>query len=145
MLRFRTSQSLAQPVAKVFALLSDPRKRPQWQSSLSSVELLDLGEPRVGMRWREAPHGLVSFSLEISRFERDRVWEERLDCALMQGCVCLHFAPAPADSTALQVEVALELRGPLALAAPLVRRVLEREMRNDLYRAERVLRDAARD
>src|SRR6476620_7131675 len=113
MLSFRASQSLAQPVSRVFALLSDPRKRPQWQSSLKSVELLDPGEPRVGMRWREAPHGLMSFSLEISRFEPDRVWEERLDSAFVRGRVCMHFAPAPADTTALEIEVALELRGPL--------------------------------
>ena len=41
------------PVEVAFAYLADPRNRPEWQSSLKSVEMLDDGEPRVGMRWRD--------------------------------------------------------------------------------------------
>ena len=41
------------PVPVAFAYLADPRNRPEWQSSLRRVELLDEGEPRVGMRWRD--------------------------------------------------------------------------------------------
>ena len=41
------------PVDVAYAYLADPRNRPEWQSSLSSVEMLDEGEPRVGMRWRD--------------------------------------------------------------------------------------------
>ena len=39
------------PRPDVFDFLADPRNRPRWQASLDRVEMIDEGEPHVGMRW----------------------------------------------------------------------------------------------
>ena len=52
-----TSVAYDVPADVAFAYLADPRNRPEWQSSLRAVELLDEGEPRVGMRWRDLTVG----------------------------------------------------------------------------------------
>ena len=58
-----TTLRYAVPVHVAFAYLADPRNRPEWQSSLRRVELLDEGEPRVGMRWRD--HTAVRMAPEM--------------------------------------------------------------------------------
>lgn len=138
-MELRTRHVLQQPLERVFALLSDPRLRSRWQASLADVELLDAGEPRVGMRWRERPHGLVPFTLEIAAFERDRHWAERIESPLCTGTLDLSFERLGPDATEVRVAVELELRAGLQWSAWLVRSVLAREVRRDLSRAERVL------
>jgi uncharacterized protein YndB with AHSA1/START domain len=131
--------TIRRPVAQVFALLSDPRQRPNWQASVSRVELLDAGEPRVGQRWRERPHGLVLCSLEIITLEPDRAWAERVDSAIARGVIALRFEAVDPACTELTVDVTLELRGPLKLGAPIARRLLMREIHRDLTRAAQVV------
>ena len=36
-----------------FRYLVEPRNRPQWQSSLRTVDRVTPGEPQVGMTWRD--------------------------------------------------------------------------------------------
>lgn len=43
--------SIAAAPRVVFDYLSDPRRRPEWQSSLRSVDVLDDGPPRLHTRW----------------------------------------------------------------------------------------------
>ena len=45
------SVTVGAPPGAVFDYLSDPSRRPEWQSSLRSVELLDDGPPRLHTRW----------------------------------------------------------------------------------------------
>lgn len=138
-MQLRLRHTLHRPVERVFALLSDPRRRPEWQASISRVDMLDAGEPRVGMRWSERPHGLFRFALQITAFELNRIWAERLESPLLTGSIHLTFEPQGADTTVLGVDVELELRGPLKWTAPVARAILQREVRRDLARAERVL------
>ena len=65
------------PVEVAYAYLADPRNRPEWQASLSSVEMLDEGEPRVGMRWQD--HTVVGLvpRMEITEMEPGELWVER--------------------------------------------------------------------
>jgi len=138
-MRLHLSHTIAQPAPRVFALLSDPRRRPEWQASITAVDMLDAGEPRVGMRWSERPHGVVRFAMQITAFERDRIWAEQFESPLVAGSIQLGFEPASAAATELDVVVTLELRGPLKWTAPLTRVLLSREVRRDLRRAEQVL------
>ncbi len=49
------------PPAVAAAYLADPVHRPEWQSSLRRVEVLDPGEPHAGQRWRDVTAvGLVA-------------------------------------------------------------------------------------
>lgn len=74
--RWDASLFVAAQRSAVFAYLADPRTRPEWQASLARVELLDEGEPRVGMRWVDHLKGGASFSLQIIGMEEDRMWAE---------------------------------------------------------------------
>ncbi len=66
------------PIAQTFAYLADPRNRPEWQSSLKWVEMLDSGEPRTGMRWIDVTSVPgIRPSMEITECAPYRVWSER--------------------------------------------------------------------
>jgi uncharacterized protein YndB with AHSA1/START domain len=125
---------------RVFALLSDPRQRPRWQGSLSAVEMLDAGEPRLGMRWRERPYGLSRVALVISEFEPDRLWAEQFESSLASGWMNVRLTAVGADATDIDLRATVLLRGPLALATGVAKRLLQREIRRDLAHIERVLR-----
>ncbi|MDH2414605.1 SRPBCC family protein [Nocardioides sp. CER19] len=45
------STTVAAPPQAVFDYLTDPRRRPEWQASLHSVQVLDHGPVRLHMRW----------------------------------------------------------------------------------------------
>lgn len=133
-------QRIAHPPHRVFALLSDPRQRPRWQGSLSAVEMLDTGEPRLGMRWRERPYGLSQVALQISEFEPNRLWGEQFESSLASGSMSVRLTAVEPDSTELDLRATVRLRGPLALAAGIARRLLQREIHRDLAQVGHVLR-----
>ena len=64
------------PRAQVYAYLADPRHRAEWQAGLVRVEMVDEGEPRVGMRWVDHLTGGLSFDLQIIGMEPERMWAE---------------------------------------------------------------------
>jgi uncharacterized protein YndB with AHSA1/START domain len=138
-MEFNLRQRVQHAPQRVFALLADPRQRPRWQASLSAVEMIDGGEPRLGMRWRERPYGLSQVALEISAFEPDRLWAEQFESRVASGSMSVRFAPAGAGATDLDLHATVTLRGPLALATGVAKRLLQREIRRDLARIEQVL------
>ena len=66
----------AAPRSAVFAYLSDPVNRPEWQASLKRVEVLDAGPPHVGQRWVDHVKVGPRFELQITGLEPDRLWAE---------------------------------------------------------------------
>ena len=64
------------PRADVFDFLADPRNRPRWQASLDRVEMIDEGEPHVGMRWVDRLRLGPAFELQIIGLEPDEMWAE---------------------------------------------------------------------
>jgi len=108
------------PVEEAFAYLADPRNRPEWQSSLRSVEMLDDGEPRVGMRWRD--HTVVGLvpQMEITTLEPGRRWvEEGRWRGVILAILTLGFEPT---ATGCTVDVRFRVHGrgllaPVGLAA----------------------------
>ena len=137
-MQLECDQVVPRPIERVFAFLADPRNRPRWQSSLSAVEMLSDGEPRVGMRWRERPGGLVPFDMQISAYEPNQLWAEQLHGAGIAGQISLRFA-AEGGGTKIHVSVTLNLPKPLELASSLLRPLIEATVRRDLASIEHLL------
>lgn len=65
------------PVDEVYALLSDPRRRPEWQGSLRRVDGLTDGPTGVGTRWYDVTAMLgVRPLMEITEYDAPRAWAE---------------------------------------------------------------------
>lgn len=120
-----------------FDYFAEPRNRPEWQSSLTSVEDVT-GEPRVGQRWVDVTRPGLRPAMETTELARPHRWTERGTWRGFDATLTLEFAPAPGGC---EVEYDLILRGrglarPLALllgaASPLA-------VRNDLRRAAGIL------
>ena len=68
-----------------FRFLADPRCRPQWQSSLRSVDVPADEEPHLGQRWSETTAVGVRPALETTVFTPFRVWAETGHLARRHG------------------------------------------------------------
>ncbi len=107
------------PRSDVFDFLSDPRNRPRWQASLDRVEMLDEGEPHVGMRWVDRLRGGPAFELQIIGLEPDELWAEIGSLGPVTAFVTLFFEDETRDGIAgTCVRVVARVRG-RRLAKPL--------------------------
>jgi hypothetical protein len=95
------------PLEVAYAYLADPRNRPEWQSSLRSVELLDAGEPRVGMRWRDHTAARIVPEMAITVMEPGEVWAEVGRWRAVSAILLLTFEPSDSGCT---VDVAFRVR-----------------------------------
>ena len=103
-----TSVEYDVPVGVAFAYLADPRNRPEWQSSLRGVDLLDEGEPRVGMRWRDLTSARIVPDMVITAMEPDVLWAETGRWKAIEADLTLRFAPRDGGC---RVDVAFGVRG----------------------------------
>ena len=96
------------PVEVAYRYLADPRNRPEWQASLSSVEMLDEGAPRVGMRWRD--HTVVRLvpQMEITALEPGELWVEHGHWRAIEAILTMGFEPT---ATGCVVDVRFRVRG----------------------------------
>jgi hypothetical protein len=132
----------AVPVHVAFAYLADPRNRPEWQSSLRRIELLDGGDPRVGQRWRDVTAARIVPDMVITELEPDVLWAETGTWRAIAADLTLRFAP---HREGCSVDVEFEVRGrgylrPLGWAAS---RAGLLAVRSDLRRAGRILEKRA--
>lgn len=96
------------PVDVAYAYLADPRNRPEWQSSLKSVEMCDQGEPRVGMRWRDHTAARIVPDMEITAMEPGEVWAEVGRWRAISATLLLTFE---STATGCAVDVMFRVRG----------------------------------
>lgn len=61
---------------QAFTYLVDPRNRPEWQSSLLSVDVPDDEEPHLGQAWTELTVVGVRPSLVVTELVPYRTWAE---------------------------------------------------------------------
>ena len=127
------SQFVPFPRPQVFEFLADPSNRPQWQGSLTSIDLQTAGAPGLGTRWFEKPKGGPRFEMEICAFDPYTHWAERFHAKQATGTVALHFHEQP-GGTRVDLRADVDLHGIFRLGAPLAALVLRREMRKDLGR-----------
>lgn len=140
--RWDASAFVAAPRPTVFRYLADPRNRPEWQSSLRTVELLDEGEPFVGMRWVDRVKVGPAFELQIIGMEPDRMWAEVGSTGPFTAFGTLLFEDETrGGALGTRVRCVARVRGrrlakPLGLPATAFAGLL---VRNDLARAARVI------
>ena len=110
----RTTLTYAVPVDVAFAYLVDPLNRPEWQSSLKAVEVLDAGEPRVGQRWLDRTALGIVPRMETTALEEGRRWSETGRWRGVEADLTLTFAPHredPDGPEGCRLDAAFEVRG----------------------------------
>lgn len=95
MTAFRASVDLPVTVEAAYAYISDPRNRPQWQSSLRSVAVPADEEPHLGQRWQETTSVGVRPQLEIIEMDPPHVWAERGWWRGVEATLSLRFDRTP--------------------------------------------------
>ena len=136
--RFTAEVVLPHPPETVFALLSDPRRRPEWQSSLRSVDVPDGEAPGVGLAWRESTLVGVRPSMVVIEHTAPTAWAEEGRWRGISATLRLRLA---ADPGGCRVRADGEVRGRGAWAVPatLAGALAGRAIAADLVRAGRVL------
>lgn len=128
------------PAERVFGLVVDLARAPEWQGSVEQVELEGDDEVRVGTRGREVRR--FAGRRSEGRFEVvELVPNERLAISSsgggVDGTARFRLAPRNGETT---VRLSLELRigGPLRFLAGAARGRIEREVASDLERLKRL-------
>lgn len=127
----------AAPLDVVFAYLSDPERRPDWQSSLRRIEDLR-GDGAVGTTWTDVTAVGARPRMEITEVDPGRVWTERGTWRGITATLRLDFAPAD-TGTSVTATVDLATVLPLWPAGWVLRRLAPYAVRADLQRAARAL------
>ena len=126
------------PVGVAFDYLADPRNRPEWQSSLRRVELLDEGEPRVGLRWRDHTTVGVVPTMWITELDPGRTWAEEGRWRFLEATLVLHFRPATSGCV-VAYEFGVQGAGPVLPLGWALTTMGRPAVRSDLRRAGRIL------
>lgn len=145
-MHFSVQQTLNAPREAVFDVISDPRRRLEWQSSLRSLRTETEGPPGLGMRWSEVTQGGISFDMEITTYEAPARWAERARGWLADAelGVSFHEAGAAGESTRVEVDVSIAFKGPFKVLGPVVKRLMPSALAKDLQRAGALARGGSR-
>lgn len=135
---FSVTLELPYPPAVVFRFLADPHNRPLWQASLRSVDDVDDGEPRVGMRWRDVTKVGIRPQMEITELTPFRLLVETGTWRGVQGELTMRFVKT-AQGTRLTAEGRMVGHGAFAVAAAISNRLAPETIRKDLLRASAAL------
>ncbi|WP_148573120.1 SRPBCC family protein [Nocardioides caldifontis] len=145
----RFSVRVAAPVPEVYEYLADPRHRPEWQSSLRSVDLLTDGPPRVGTAWIDRTTAGVNPRMEIiglvppgSGSSEPVTWSEAGEWRGIRAMLTLTFEPAAEDPQETCVWVVVDIiSGPVWLlpVRSVLRLLAPTAVRSDLRRAARII------
>lgn len=127
------------PVGVVFAYLADPRNRPEWQSSLRAVEMLDEGEPRVGMRWRDLTSARIAPDMVITEMDTDVLWAETGRWKAIEADLTLGFSPREGGGCTVAVAFGVHGRGLLRPVGWAATGAGLFAVRGDLRKAARIL------
>lgn len=143
-MHIETSHTFDQAVDRVYAYLSDPKNRSEWQSSITDLEVLTEGPPRVGTRWRETAIGAGTSELEIVVLEPNRIWTESATGPMADMRLRLTFTPDD-GSTRVDVDAEIEPKGMAGFLLSLARPFIPMLIRSDLARAERQIASGSED
>jgi uncharacterized protein YndB with AHSA1/START domain len=127
---------------RAFRYLCDPRNRPQWQSSLRSVEVPADEEPHLGQAWRETTSVGVRPHMETTELTPFRVWTERGRWRGVSATLTLHFTDVTGGCR-VRADGRVEGRGAWAVPAVAAGLLGSQAIAADLRKAGRIL--ASRD
>jgi len=108
------------PAERVFGVFTDVEHGAARVSNIQKIEMLTVGEVRLGSRWLETREVLGqqdSAEMEVTAFERNRTYTVSHEKAGARIDVVFTFEPVQ-DGTKVQIEFALQSHGlpPGALA-----------------------------
>jgi Polyketide cyclase / dehydrase and lipid transport len=128
------------PVAAevAFRYLCDPRNRPEWQSSLRSVEVATDEEPHLGQTWHDVTSVGVRPQMETTELTPYKVWTERGTWHGVTAVLTLRFTETPAGCR-VRAEGDVSGTGAWAVAATAAGLLASAAVASDLRRASRVL------
>jgi uncharacterized protein YndB with AHSA1/START domain len=135
---FTLTLDLPHPPPVLFRYLAEPRNRPEWQSSLRAVEVVDDGEPHAGMQWRDVTKLGIKPEMELTDVTPFRTLSEVGTWHGVEGLLRLRFVKV-GDGTRLTAEGRVIGRGPFAVAAAVAGRWAPAAVEADLRRAAGVL------
>jgi hypothetical protein len=126
------------PAEVACAYLADPVHRPEWQSSLRAVEVIDAGPPHVGQRWTDVTVPGLRPAMRTTAYEPGVRWAEHGTWRGFSAHVGLAFT-----DTATGCDVTLSARvrgwGVLAVLGPPLTWSGRLAGRADLRRAAHIL------
>jgi len=125
------------PAEVAFDYLVDPRNRPEWQSSLRKVELVE-GRPRVGQEWVDVTSAGVRPQMVTTVLDRPRTWSEKGVWRNIEATLTLHFTPTDAGCS-VAAEFVVRGSGVARPLGPVLTRAAVLAVPGDLRRAARVL------
>ena len=128
----------SQPPEVVFPYLADPRRRPEWQSSLKAIEMRDLGEPRVGMTWRDNTMVALRSTMEITEMVPFKLWAEVGHWRGITVPLTLRFTSI-ASGCRVDAVGTMSGTGPWSVPVRAAGRVAGPAIRHDLARAGEIL------
>jgi len=126
------------PADAAFRYLCDPRNRPEWQSSLRSVDVSADEEPHLGQSWRETTSVGVRPHLETTELTPFKVWTERGRWRGVTATLTLRFTDTTHGCRVI-AEGEVEGRGAWAVPATAAGLLASAAIASDLRRASRVL------
>jgi uncharacterized protein YndB with AHSA1/START domain len=127
------------PVDRVFALVSDPSRRAEWQENTSDVQVEGPLPVAVGTRWTEEQRGVGHVEAEVTALEPGRLYAERGDTSSGTGRVTVNFTPDGDAATNVAMEVELNLKGLKRALEPAIAPMVRSQMPKDLDRLSALL------
>jgi polyketide cyclase/dehydrase/lipid transport protein len=118
-----------------FDYLVDPRRRPEWQSSLRRVSEVD-GEPRVGQTWVDETKAGIRPRMMTTELDRPTRWSESGTWRFVRADLTLRFDAVGEAACEVHYRFRIHALGPLGLAATAVSAPA---VTADLRRAARLL------
>jgi hypothetical protein len=130
--------------AEAFRYLCDPRNRPEWQSSLRSVDVPADEEPHLGQAWRETTSVGVRPHMETTELTPYRVWTERGSWRGVTATLSLHFTDV-VGGCRVRADGEVSGRGPWVVPATAAGLLASAAIAADLRKAGRILAGRSRD
>jgi uncharacterized protein YndB with AHSA1/START domain len=124
----------------VFDYCSDLRHEPEWNPMMRRSDKLTDGAIGVGTRYATEFVKAPSMVMECVRYERPTTWSMVGQSKALTAGGGGHVKPTPYGAH-LVMRMELEPRGPLKLAAPLIRRRMQPMFQRDLYNIKDRLED----
>ena len=138
-MRVALEHRVPHPVEDVFAMVSDPSRRAEWQENTSDVRVEGPLPATVGTRWTEQQRGVGHVEAEITAHEQDRLYAERGDTSAGVGRVTVTFASDGDGGTMVGMEVELTLKGLKKALEPALAPMVRHQLPKDLDRLSALL------
>ena len=142
-MRVTVEHVIPHPVDRVFAVVTDPARRADWQENTSDVRIEGPLPVAVGTRWTEEQRGIGHVEAEVTELEPGLRYAERGDSSSGSGRVAVTFAPDGDAATRVVMDVELNLKGLKKAFEPALGPMVRSQMPKDLDRLTALLdRDA---